>query len=344
MKHSEMLRDKEAFIAMVLANPGWRFNRDNAPLSELKNQTVHLAQLSIRTDAVGGGSVPDDEVQLDFVISNGEKDSYGSIMTKRTMQNYAEDAERGVGFMRDHGEGIEMQLGRTIAATFDESKNQVVATVSMLRDTDDTPENMRINEYIRRIERRFYDSCSVAFRDATETCNICGKEIFDFYRDDPCPHIPKKIYDGVECTYDVDNARLRHVGLVTAPSNPNARLLDTREWSDNLRKVKKEGDPGTKGTDSTKSILERDGEKYRESLIAKAIKEGTRAEDDFDEETWRKRFETRDSDEIIAQTQTWTKLGDARWGEGGRQTAPTGGTDPQATQNAIILPDHLFIY
>ena len=344
MQHSEMLRDKEAFIEMVLANPGWRFKRDNTPLSELKNKTMHLARLSIRSESVTGGAVPEDEVQLDFVITNGEKDSYGSIMTEKTMRNYAEDAAAGVGFMRDHGEGIEMQLGRTIAAHFDEEQKRVVATISMLRDSDSTPENMRVNEYIRRIERRFYDSCSVAFRDAEETCNICNKGIFDFYRDDPCPHIPKKIYDGVECTYDVDNARLRHVGLVTAPSNPNAKLLDQRNWSDDMRKVKQEGDVGAKGTDDGKSLLERDGEKYRAGLIDTAITAGIRAEDNFSEDTWRERFKSRDADEIIAQTETWKKLGDARWGEGGRQTESGNPAHKPTTETPIIFPDNLFVY
>lgn len=339
MKYFEMLREKEAFIRAVVD----RTMREDAPLSELKNKTIHLARLSIRSDAVDGGSIPDDEVQLDFTITNSDVDSFGSIMTEKTMQNYTEDAARGVSFVRDHTEGVASQLGRTIAATYDSENKRVVATVSMLRDSEDTPENMRINEYIRRIERRFYDSCSVAFRDATETCNLCNKEIFDFYRDDPCPHIPKKMYDGEMCTYNVDDARLRHIGLVTSPSNPNAKLLDTREWSEDILKVKKEGGSADTGDSSGKSLLERDGEKYRQSLIDTAVKEGIRAEDDFDETVWRERLKTRDAEEIVAQTATWTKLGDARWGQGGRATSPEGGgTSGGSQDNVLILPDYLF--
>ena len=343
MNYAEMLRDKEAFIR----NAHNRFKRnDPEKLSELKNKTIVLAGLTVRSEVVdGGGPIPEDEMQCDFTLTDGSVDGHGSIMTEKSMRNYAEEAARGVPFMKDHGEGVEMQLGRTIAATYDEENKRVVATISLLRDTEDTPENMRINEYIRRIERKYYDSCSVAFRDAIETCNLCNKEIFDFHRDDPCPHIPKRTYNGVVCTYDVDDAHLRHVGLVTSPSNPNAKFMDMRNWTDEMRSIKQEGDVGSPGADNPKSILERDGAKYRNTLIETAIKEGIRAEDDFDEASWRTRFETREADEILAQTETWKKLGDARWGEGGRKTTdnPGGGNgtgDPN--HQPLILPSYLF--
>ena len=346
MRYTDMLREKEAFIAEVLANPSMRFKRDDPDkLSELKNKTLVTARLNIRTEAVdGGGAVPDDEMQCDVIISNNEVDGHGSIMTEKTLRNYAEDAEKGVPFMREHGSELNQMLGRTVYATYDEAEKHVVATVSMLRDTDDTPENMRINEYLRRIERKYYDSASVGFRDATETCNICGKEIFDFYRDDPCPHVPKKVYEGVVCTYNVDDARLREVSLVPTGSNAGAKFLDMRNWTDEMRNVKKEGDTGSPGTNDPKSILERDGEKYRATLIDTAIKAGIRAEDDFDEAAWKKRFETRDADEIIAQTETWNKLGDARWGEGGRKTTDNPGAGPAGDPNnqPLILPSYLF--
>ena len=85
--------------------------------------------------------------------------------------------------------------------------------------------------------------------------------------------------------------------------------------------------------------------KWRESLIKTALAEGVRAEDDFDEKAWRERLEKNDSDTIIAQTSTWSKLGDARWGEGGRKTeggAPAGAGAGEV--KALILPDHLFVY
>lgn len=310
-----------------------------------KNKAVLIAALSIRSTAVdGGGEIPDDEMQCDLTITDGSKDSYGSMMTEKTMRNYVEDCNNGiVPFMRDHSSEVNQQLGRIVHATYEEAEKRVIATASLLRDTDETPENMRINEYLRRIEKRFYTGVSVAFRDAKETCNIrdCGKEIFDYYSDSPCPHIPKRFYNGEECTYDVDDARLREVSLVATPSNPNAKLYDTRQWGEDMRKHKLEGDL-SKGETDPKSLLEREGLKYRSALIDEALAEGVRAEDDFDEDKWRAWLDKAESDQIIAQTNSWRTSGNAKWGEGGRKTAdphaPIGG----GSDTVIILPPSAF--
>ena len=87
-----------------------------------------------------------------------------------------------------------------------------------------------------------------------------------------------------------------------------------------------------------------DGLKWRESLIKTALEEGVRAEDDFSEEDWRKRLEKNDSDTIIAQTSTWSKLGDARWGEGGRKTEGGAPTGAGGQTKPLILPSTLFEY
>ena len=310
-----------------------------------KGKWIHQAKLSIRSDSVDGGSIPDDEIQADFIISNNEVDGHNSIMTEKTLRNYVEDAANGVPFMDGHGDDLQKQLGQTIAASYNESEKQAIATIRMLRDSDDTPENMRVNEYIRRMERGLYNSVSVAFRDADETCNICGKDIFDWSRDDPCPHIPGRSYNGQMCTYNVDNARLRHVGLVSQPSNPNAKLLDTREWVEDLAKIKTQGEIGAGESSDPKTLLERDGLKWRQSLIDTAIAEGIRAEDNFNEEQWRGWLSNMESEQIVAQTNSWKTIGDNRWGEGGRVTQSiTDGelNHGQRNESAIVLPNWLF--
>ncbi len=310
-----------------------------------KGKWIHQARLSIRSDSVDGGSIPDDEIQADFIISNNEVDGHNSIMTEKTLRNYVEDAANGVPFMDGHGDDLQKQLGQTIAASYNESEKQAIATIRMLRDSDDTPENMRVNEYIRRMERGLYNSVSVAFRDADETCNICGKDIFDWSRDDPCPHIPGRSYNGQMCTYNVDNARLRHVGLVSQPSNPNAKLLDTREWVEDLAKIKTQGEIGAGESSDPKTLLERDGLKWRQSLIDIAIAEGIRAEDNFNEEQWRGWLSNMESEQIVAQTNSWKTIGDNRWGEGGRVTQSiTDGelNHGQRNESAIVLPNWLF--
>ena len=311
----------------------------------MKNKMLYLAKLQLRSELADGSELPSDECQFDFCISSNDKDTHHSIMTEKTLRNYQEDAAAGVNFNLDHSSDVQKLIGRTIAATYDEDNKRTNATVSMLRDTDDTPEHMRLNEYIRRIERGYYDSVSVEFRDAKETCNIsgCGKDIFDWQGDDPCPHIPGRSYNGEVCTYNIDNARLRGLALVSAGSNPNAKLLDTREWDEGLRKVKQEGDitDKTPADIKEKTLLERDGLKYREQVIEASIKSGIRALDDFDEDVWRKRFEDMEAELIKEQAVTWDQLGNLRWGEGGRVTS-----DGKHIQNSdgsmLVLPSYLF--
>ena len=60
----------------------------------MKNKMLYLAKLNIRSEAVGGGELPSDEMQYDFVISNSEVDGHGSIMTESTLRNYAEEKEK----------------------------------------------------------------------------------------------------------------------------------------------------------------------------------------------------------------------------------------------------------
>ena len=308
-------------------------------------KTLYLAKFKIRSEAVGGGgAIPEDEIQFDFAISSAKRDGHFSYMTEKTLRNYGADAEAGVPFMLDHSDGMRNQIGRLVAGAYDETSKEVSATISMLRDTDATPDNMKVNEYVRRIERKYYDSCSVGYKGGVETCRLDGKPIWDWSRDEPCEHIPGRTYDGKLCEYDIDEAHLREVSLVPSGSNPDAKLLDTREWDEGLRNVKKEGLASAGEGSDPKTLLERDGLKWRESLIKKALEEGVRAEDDFDEKVWRERLEKNDSDTIIAQTETWSKLGDARWGEGGRKTESGAPVAGNGEVRALFLPSALFEY
>ena len=277
MKLTLEMQHKLAFMAAGLHLR----NRDEP---KPKPKTLYLARLNVRSDAVGGGAVPEDEIQLDFCISSDKRDNHYSYMNEKTLRNYGEEAAAGCPFMLDHGNGTDMQIGRVIAGEYDESTKRVNATISMLRDSDDTPENLRVNEYIRRVERGYYTDCSVGFRGGSEVCRLDNKEIWDWGRDDPCPHIPGRTYNGKVCEYDVIDAHLREVSLVPSGSNSDAKsLLDRSQWDDGLRRVKEDGLAAAGDGSDTKTLLERDGQKWRETLIVAALKEGVRAEDNFDE-------------------------------------------------------------
>ena len=410
------MRNRKSMIEKIrFIKSGQHLLKRDAPVVA-KLQSMYLAKLQLRTEAVDGGSLPEDEVQLDFIISSDKRDTYSSYMTEKTLRNYATNAQAGVPFMLNHASDVEKQIGHTIAGHYDEAEKRTVATVSMLRDTDSTPENLRVNEYIRRIERKFYDSVSVGFRDGTETCRLDNKPIWDWERNDPCPHIPGRSYEGKLCEYDIDNAFLREVSLVPSGSNPDVGRLDRSTWEAGLQNIKKDGgtsrgdslaarlneligennrsatidrmasaagiDASTvnqilsgsincpplnrlegfartlsvsvdnlteaagrdgcnyQPDDAERGLLIRDGLKWRETLIVEAVKQGVRAEDAFDETIWRGRFKSQDSDFITEQTETWKKLGDAKWGKGGRKT--DSGIGKPDTEPTLWLPESLF--
>lgn len=302
----------------------------------MKDKSLVMARLEFREKQRDGTPIPDDEMQADFCISTGDLDGMYSRMDESTLKNFAEDAERSVPFMLNHQISAQRQLGRTIAASYEESR--VLATVSVLRDTDATPEDLRVNEYIRRMERGYLTSVSVGYSGSQEICDLCDKDIWEFNRSDACEHIPGRLYEGQRCTYTVKDARLREVSLVAVGANPNAKLLDIREWPEDLRNAK----TGAKTVDSSgMSLLEQDGLKYRNGLIEAALKSGIRAVDNFDEDIWRERFEQMGADFIEEQTRTWDELGDARWGTGGRKTSAGTVHNAHNSDNFNFHPDVL---
>ena len=86
---------------------------------------------------------------------------------------------------------LEKHLGVIFEGSFDETAKRTLATARMLRDAENTPESMRVNEYIRRFERSMYDSVSVEFAGGTEMCRICDKPIWDVERSSPCETYPR---------------------------------------------------------------------------------------------------------------------------------------------------------
>lgn len=300
----------------------------------MKNKLAIVANIKQRSEGIDGQPIPDDEFLFDAEISNSGLDRHFSRMSNDTLENFAKTGNAGVPFLNSHGRGdLSVQIGRVICA--EKVDDRVLATISMLRDSEDTPESMRVNEYIRRVERGYLDGVSVGYEGGDEICDICNKDVWDWNRSDPCTHMPGQTYDGVKATYHINGADLREVSLVTAPSNPNAKVLDTREWNEELIAIK-----GLNKEDDL-SPLEKDGLLFRNNLITEALKQGVRAIDGFDEETWKERMAKMEIEHIKEQTQQWTETGDLRWGNGGRKTEDNPVNNKHHANN-LILPSYLF--
>ena len=137
----------------------------------MKGKTVFIMPAKVR-EGTEQSPIPEDECHVEMIISTSERDSHFSYMTEKTLRNYSEDCAGGnIPFTSGHFEkDISRQLGVIFEGNFDETGKRTIATARMLRDADDTPDPMRVNEYIRRFERSMYDSVSVEFIGGREIC------------------------------------------------------------------------------------------------------------------------------------------------------------------------------
>ena len=192
----------------------------------------------------------------------------------------------------------------------------MTATFGMLRDTDSTPENMRINEHIRRVEEGLYSGLSIGFRDATVKCDLCGNDPF---KRSECTHWLGMEYDGKVATATIEQAELVEVSITPIPSNRNTRILSRSDVSKEIADFKDGITPKT--TDPNY-------EKWRETLIQECLNEGVRADTAFDRDLWAKHLQTTDVAVIQAFTEHFKRSGDNQW-SGGRMTRDTENTNYQ---------------
>ena len=129
----------------------------------------------IITRAIEG--VPEDEYRFEAEISNDILDAHHSRMdAETTLANFVEDASNGVPLQDSHSNEISRTLGRSVEAKLEGER--AIATFSMLRDAPETPDNMKVGEYIRRVERGMFTDVSVGFSGGQDICDIDGLDIW----------------------------------------------------------------------------------------------------------------------------------------------------------------------
>ncbi|HZC04422.1 MAG TPA: hypothetical protein VE338_02180 [Ktedonobacterales bacterium] len=187
-------------------------------------------------------------------ISNQSVDAYYTRMTPKSLQQFAQDATRGVAVCDSH-QHYQLPIGRsfygtvatvatdatdaTDAATGGEMATQSLAY--MLRGMR-TPSGMLTDDIIRGIEGGVNADVSIGFIPDHYWCSICG---LDMLNDWDCMHWPGNTYDvrdpktGVEehdvlCIADVD-ARLAEYSLVYDGATPNAMVLKAEAALDSGR-------------------------------------------------------------------------------------------------------------
>ena len=154
-------------------------------------------------------------------ISNELLDSHFTHMSETTLNNYADDSQRGVAFLRGHN-WKELPLGYSVKGVVETGKRKRVVsdfyTVAGLADTDDL---------IARIRTGLVRDVSVGFHGGRAICDLCGA---DFWY---CRHFPGLKYEEKEgdtvrtqlATFTIDDARLSEVSGVFDGSTPEAMIL-----------------------------------------------------------------------------------------------------------------------
>jgi hypothetical protein len=154
-------------------------------------------------------------------ISNDLLDSHFTRMSQSTLQNYAEDAERGVAFLKGHN-WREIPIGYSLSGEYEvNGKQRVISdfyTVSGLVETDDL---------IARMKTGLLRDVSVGFHGGRAVCDICGSDFWE------CRHYPGIKYEEKQgdtvrtilSTFTIEDARLSEVSGVFDGSTPEAMIL-----------------------------------------------------------------------------------------------------------------------
>lgn len=197
---------------------------------------THLARIRIATserqtslfrmlqERFGYEGESDTVYNFDAEISNSLLDSHFTRMSKKTLQNYAEDAQRGVAFLKGHN-WRELPLGYSLSGDLQEveGKHRVVSGFYTVLGSSD------INDMVHRMKAGLVRDVSVGFGGGSYTCDICGRDYWDW----DCRHIPGLKYEEkrgdetvtVLSTFTIDDARLSEVSGVFDGSTPDAMIL-----------------------------------------------------------------------------------------------------------------------
>jgi hypothetical protein len=196
----------------------------------------HLARVQLVTPRyydkrreLHGVESSEDFYYFDAEISNDLLDAHYTHMSEKTLSNYAEDANRGVAFLRGHN-WRELPLGYSISAELiaQSGRKSVLAgfyTVRGIVETDDL---------IKRMEAKILRDVSVGFHGGRMVCDLCGQDFWD------CRHFPGLKYETKEgdvvktelATFTIDDARLSEVSGVFDGSTPEAMIRKAQVFAE----------------------------------------------------------------------------------------------------------------
>jgi len=154
-------------------------------------------------------------------ISNSLLDSHFTHMSESTLRNYAEDANKGVAFLKGHN-WRDLPIGYSLTGTYEVgAKTRVVSDFYTIHGLSET------NDLIARMKMNLVRDVSVGFHGGRAICDLCGADFWD------CRHYPGLKYEEKEgdvvrtqlATFTIEDARLSEVSGVFDGSTPEAMVL-----------------------------------------------------------------------------------------------------------------------
>jgi len=168
-------------------------------------------------------------------ISSFRWDSYDTRMGASTLKNYADEAQAGVAFLRNHN-NAEDPIGYSLSGKFTNTSRtspaRVEADFYALTDPQTAP-------YLAKIRAGVVRDLSVGFFSGEWICSLCGLDMQQWFGDESCPHLLGMTYTPTDeagtvkgppevARATIENAHLAEVSGVYDGSTPGAAISKAR--------------------------------------------------------------------------------------------------------------------
>lgn len=169
-------------------------------------------------------------------VSNNRLDFYATSMAERTLKNYVEDLDDGVSFQDSH-EWRKNGWGQSIKGELVKHDDETVPVVDApLREVYGTfftlagvqSGDQKTDDFIANIRSGVWRDVSIGFYARDVTCSICGKQSFEWWKEDGCPHMPGVEYDddgrSVMAWASINDGRMMETSQVYDGATPEASI------------------------------------------------------------------------------------------------------------------------
>ena len=179
----------------------------------------------------------DDFFEFEMEISNGELDTYGTIMDESTLRNFAADAKAGVAILDSHNHRS-TGYGRTFDGRYENGKVYAKGRIPLGGEFDGMTHRTS-ESVINFVKAGQIGKVSVGFYDEITQCMNCSKEL----RWQWCSACDGYLNEKIEVMGDdgemktklltglIIDARLGEISFVHSPSNPETQILRIGESS-----------------------------------------------------------------------------------------------------------------